>query len=53
MTKATKSLMVVMIGPDALAGSVPILLNKIGIITPRKEEMNIELKIAINTTKAI
>lgn len=44
MQTETKSLTVVISGPDATAGSIPIFLKKIGISVPTRLAISIAIK---------
>lgn len=53
MTSETKSLIVVIIGPDAVAGSILTRFKKIGTRTPIDAEINILKNVETPTTKAM
>jgi len=53
MTSETKSLIVVIIGPDAVAGSTLNLFKKIGTRAPIDAEINILKNVETPTTKAM
>ena len=53
MTTPTRSVIVVISGPEAAAGSTPTLLKKIGTAVPTKLEITIASKSAIPMQKEI